>query len=142
MKKVLLFIFIVFLFSLSKSEKTEYAFLYTEDNYYNNYLVNYNHFSINDYLDKFKNIDAKDYKIISITFEYNYNNNLNKYLNNIEINGGNYIEALEEYIIKYESILDNYDMESEISKIQGRRMNIKQIKIYTTKDIYSYLINN
>ena len=130
MKKYLPIIFIIFillLYLIKDKEITKSIFFEEENNFYEVYNIEFN------------NISFTKYKILNYKFINNYNKEITAKINNIKIEGGSYLEALDEYINKYLSILEKYDIESEISKIKNANMLIKEIKIYTTKDIYNIL---
>ena len=144
MKKYLPIIFIIFillLYLIKDKEITKSIFFEEENNFYEVYNIEFNNISFTKYKQIFDNIEKDKYKILNYKFINNYNKEITAKINNIKIEGGSYLEALDEYINKYLSILEKYDIESEISKIKNANMLIKEIKIYTTKDIYNILIN-
>ncbi len=144
MKKYLPIIFIIFillLYLIKDKEITKSIFFEEENNFYEVYNIEFNNISFTKYKQIFDNIEEDKYKILNYKFINNYNKEITAKINNIKIEGGSYLEALDEYINKYLSILEKYDIESEISKIKNANMLIKEIKIYTTKDIYNILIN-
>ncbi len=142
MKKYLPIIFIIFillLYLIKDKEITKSIFFEEENNFYEVYNIEFNNISFTKYKQIFDNIEEDKYKILNYKFINNYNKEITAKINNIKIEGGSYLEALDEYINKYLSILEKYDIESEISKIKNANMLIKEIKIYTTKDIYNIL---
>ena len=142
MKKYLPIIFIIFillLYLIKDKEITKSIFFEEENNFYEVYNIEFNNISFTKYKQIFDNIEEDKYKILNYRFINNYNKEITAKINNIKIEGGSYLEALDEYINKYLSILEKYDIESEISKIKNANMLIKEIKIYTTKDIYNIL---
>ncbi len=142
MKKYLPIIFIIFillLYLIKDKEITKSIFFEEENNFYEVYNIEFNNISFTKYKQIFDNIEEDKYKILNYKFINNYNKEITAKINNIKIEGGSYLEALDEYINKYLSILEKYDIESEISKIKNANMLIKEIKIYTTKDIYNTL---
>jgi len=138
MKKYLLIIFIffisVFLYK-SNDEKIVSTFLYKENLIYDNYRI-----EINSYLDKYINVFERfkynDYIIKKISLSSKYNNYINEEVDNININGSNYKEFMNEYIESYLKILEKYELENEISKIKSGNFKINYIEIYTSKDVY------
>ena len=142
MKKYLPIFFIIFillLYLIKDKEITKSIFFEEENNFYEVYNIEFNNISFTKYKQIFDNIEEDKYKILNYKFINNYNKEITAKINNIKIEGGSYLEALDEYINKYLSILEKYDIESEISKIKNANMLIKEIKIYTTKDIYNIL---
>ena len=142
MKKYLPIIFIIFillLYLIKDKEITKSIFFEEENNFYEVYNIEFNNISFTKYKQIFDNIEEDKYKILNYKFINNYNKEITAKINNIKIEGGSYLEALDEYINKYLSILEKYDIESEINKIKNANMLIKEIKIYTTKDIYNIL---
>ena len=142
MKKYLPIIFIIFillLYLIKDKEITKSIFFEEENNFYEVYNIEFNNISFTKYKQIFDNIEEDKYKILNYKFINKYNKEITAKINNIKIEGGSYLEALDEYINKYLSILEKYDIESEISKIKNANMLIKEIKIYTTKDIYNIL---
>jgi len=135
-------IFILFnlacVYSFIKDDDQEVVSTFNETDEYKIYIVNYeNGLSINDYKELFNGINYNDYYIISINLDKEYSNNkLMTEINNIEIDGGNFLASINEYLDKYEKILYLNNYEDDISMIYSGSIKIKRIGIRCREYVY------
>lgn len=130
---------ISFFYGFNKNNKLNPVF---DDNGFNSYVIVFtNGIKINDYKNFFKLEDSNNYYISSFSFEDTFHDKMNNDINNITINGGNYLDSLSEYIDKYIDILNIYNKELEISRIYSGDIRISKIYINCTSDIYYKLLN-
>ena len=108
--------------------------------YYHNYIIDCN-INIDTYLGIFSKLENTDYLITNIKIDNNYEEKIKEEISNIEIEKGSYINGLKSYLNKYIKVLDKYDLENEIAKIQNHNINIIEISVYTTIDGYSEIYN-
>ena len=134
---VIFFILLIFMYQKNRVVKPVFEDDYKEG--FRIFTLKLNDIDLDNYAYIFKNINDEEYKITDFKFVNNYNSNIKSKLKKIKIEGGNYIDALTEYSNKYADILDDYEIESEISKIKTGNMFISEIKLYTTDITYNKL---
>lgn len=115
------------------------AFIENKNEYYNSYTIDMKESSLSKYKSIFINIDWNKYLISDIKLVNNYNNYVLEKINNIKIKNNNYIDSLNEYIEKCIIILEEYNLDNEISKLRSGNFKIDKIVIYTTEDIYNII---
>ena len=115
------------------------AFIENKNEYYNSYTIDMKESSLSKYKSIFINMDWNKYLISDIKLVNNYNNYVLEKINNIKIKNNNYIDSLNEYIEKCIIILEEYNLDNEISKLRSGNFKIDKIVIYTTEDIYNII---
>ena len=142
MKKYLLVIFLfmcLIIVNKINRPKVVEAFIENKNEYYNGYTIDMKESSLSKYKGIFINIDWNKYLISDIKLVNNYNNYVLEKINNIKIKNNNYIDSLNEYIEKCIIILEEYNLDNEISKLRSGNFKIDKIVIYTTEDIYNII---
>lgn len=142
MKKYLLVIFLfmcLIIVNKINRPKVVEAFIENKNEYYNSYTIDMKESSLSKYKGIFINIDWNKYLISDIKLVNNYNNYVLEKINNIKIKNNNYIDSLNEYIEKCIIILEEYNLDNEISKLRSGNFKIDKIVIYTTEDIYNII---
>lgn len=145
MKKLLFkigtFLYIAFIFLSLLTYHKEYNTVSTfeEVNGYIKDIILFDSLSLNEYKEMFSKYLEKDYYIDNFTFDNNYNNIVSNDINNIQIEKGNYLVSLNNYVNEYVNILDKYQMEDEKAKIINGNFIIIKISLVCTKDIYEEL---
>lgn len=140
MKKYLLVIFLfmcLIMFNKINRPKVVEAFIEDKNEYYNSYTVDMNDCSLSKYKNIFINMDWDLYLISDIKLVNNYNDYILEEINNIKIKNNNYIDSLNEFIEKCIIILEEHNLDNEISKLRSGNFKIDKIVIYTTEDIYN-----
>lgn len=115
------------------------AFIENKNEYYNSYTIDMKESSLSKYKSIFINMDWDKYLISDIKLVNNYNDYILEEINNIKIKNNNYIDSLNEYIEKCIIILEEYNLDNEISKLRSGNFKIDKIVIYTTEDIYNII---
>lgn len=142
MKRYLLVIFLfmcLIIVNKINRPKVVEAFIENKNEYYNSYTIDMKESSLSKYKSIFINIDWNKYLISDIKLVNNYNNYVLEKINNIKIKNNNYIDSLNEYIEKCIIILEEYNLDNEISKLRSGNFKIDKIVIYTTEDIYNII---
>ena len=142
MKKYLLVIFLfmcLIIVNKINRRKVVEVVIENKNEYYNSYTIDMKESSLSKYKGIFINIDWNKYLISDIKLVNNYNNYVLEKINNIKIKNNNYIDSLNEYIEKCIIILEEYNLDNEISKLRSGNFKIDKIVIYTTEDIYNII---
>ena len=142
MKRYLLVIFLfmcLIVVNKINRPKVVEAFIENKNEYYNSYTIDMKESSLSKYKSIFINMDWNKYLISDIKLVNNYNNYVLEKINNIKIKNNNYIDSLNEYIEKCIIILEEYNLDNEISKLRSGNFKIDKIVIYTTEDIYNII---
>ena len=142
MKRYLLVIFLfmcLIVVNKINRPKVVEAFIENKNEYYNSYTIDMKESSLSKYKSIFINMDWNKYLISDIKLVNNYNNYVLEKINNIKIKNNNYIDSLNEYIEKCIIILEEYNLDNEISKLRSGNFKIYKIVIYTTEDIYNII---
>ena len=142
MKRYLLVIFLfmcLIVINKINRPKVVEAFIENKNEYYNSYTIDMKESSLSKYKSIFINMDWNKYLISDIKLVNNYNNYVLEKINNIKIKNNNYIDSLNEYIEKCIIILEEYNLDNEISKLRSGNFKIDKIVIYTTEDIYNII---
>jgi len=142
-KQIVVIIMILIILTSMVMSKDTMAYKIDDSNivaYYHNYIIDCN-INIDTYLGIFSKLENTDYLITNIKIDNNYEEKIKEEISNIEIEKGSYINGLKSYLNKYIKVLDKYDLENEIAKIQNHNINIIEISVYTTIDGYSEIYN-
>lgn len=133
---IILLFSIAFINSFKKENEGELA-VFNEEEQFEIYNIIYDDgITINKYKKLFTGISYYDYYILGFKMNKEYNNKVGNDINNINIEGGNYLKSLNDYLYKYENILYLNNLENDVVGIYNNSIRIKEINIRCNKEVY------
>lgn len=134
---------IIFLSFLFQEKETNTISVFQTNLQYDKYVLTFQKpLSFSQYQQLFSPLKKEDYKILSFSFENHYSDLVQERIDQISLNKGDYLSALDEYLKSYKTILYDFDLYLDMDRLNKNDFLITKIVLYSNYDVYLYFISH